>query len=635
MPSKAEVLDAVKKASGQFQPPTPEELATAKARLQTDLKTLDAFLARMPGKVGPGWRAYLDLDVLEKTLAGGSAAAKPAAAADGSDAATGEDDAATSQLALLEEIRGRFMADVPGLEIQQFLTAGNALENYLELAEVLEPAPDEGKEPKPKLEEEFGTKLADLAKLLEEYDSQPSEERAANIDQILSWLWRRHLDRELVTFVRRAYGRPNLFVAIDKRLMATGVERVINEQNAPIADNILGTSISGRATTVGTVKLELVPNPNHAMFDVLLSGTVSTNTVGRNGPATIHASGTTKIAGRKRVRVNALGVRGLPATAAAVTSTRINGVSVSGLGQGIAEQRVAEGRPQSERVAAQHAEARIRSRLDAEMDPNLVKAQRNFLDKIRNPLVRTRKFPALFELSTTADRIELEVMEATVSQLATATEPPLYESWQKELPLVAVMHQSAFNNGAADFLSGVTLNDEQVRQKIIDLNNGKLPERMANDEDQLPWSIKFAKFRPISLDVRPDGIAITVRGRSYTTGEGGSTKHGAMYITAVYKIETSAEGPQLVRQGDLEIVPPDFDPKTSRLSVGQVSLRTVLKKKFGKIFPQQVKAEPLMLGGQWNYAGYLMLDRLQADAGWLSAAYRWVPKPVQKTVAQE
>ena len=52
----------------------------------------------------------------------------------------------------------------------------------------------------------------------------------------------------------------------------------------------------------------------------------------------------------------------------------------------------------------------------------------------------------------------------------------------------------------------------------------------------------------------------------------------------------------------------------------------MLQKKFGKIFPQQIKPEPLVLGGQWKDAGHLVLDQFQADDGWLSIAYRWVPK---------
>ncbi len=372
------------------------------------------------------------------------------------------------------------------------------------------------------------------------------------------------------------------------------------------------------------------------MVDVLLNGTVSTNTVGQNGPATIYAQGTTQIAGRKRISVDALGIHTVPATAAAITRTRINGVSVSGLGQGVAEQRVAEGKGQAERVGAQHAEARLKARLDKELDAKLTKANHNFLEKFRNPLIRQRKFPALLELSTTPERIELEVLEATPSQLATATEPPQLESWEKSHPLVVVVHQSAVNNGTTEFLAGVTLKDDEVRQKIIDLNGGVVPERMANDQDQEPWSIRFARHRPISLDVVSDGLTITVRGARFTTGEGGRNKHGAMNITAIYKIEPSDAGPQLVRQGELEINPPNFDPQSTRLSVGDVSLKTVLKKKFGKIFPPEVKPEPLVLGGQWKDAGHLIVDQLQAGDGWLSVAYRWVPKTTpQKTVARQ
>jgi hypothetical protein len=634
VPTPAAAIEAVKKAATEFHPPTAADLAAAKTRLDTDLTSLDQYLARL-GKVGTGWRVYLALDELRKELAAGPAPVAPSGQenADAGDAAAPADEAADSHLATLKNIHSRFVADTPGLEIPQFLTAGDALENYIELAEVVEPAAADGKG-KPKLEEQHTANLADLAKMLGAYQSKPTEQLAANIDNQLAWLWRRHLDRDLVTLVRRSYGQPNLYVAIDKGLIATGVERSIDERNAPLTDNILGTQINGRATTVGQVKLELVPSPNRAMFDVLLSGTVSTNTVGQNGPATIHASGTTKIAGRKRVSVDALGVHSVPATAAAVTSTRINSVQVSGLGQGVAEQRVAEGKGQAERIGAQHAEARIKARLDKEMDANLTKANQNFATKFRNPLIRARKFPALLELSTTPARIQLEMLEATASQLATATEPPQLESWEKSYPLVAVVHQSAVNNGAADFLSGVTLTDDQVRQKIIDLNNGTLPERLAKDQDQEPWSIRFARSRPISFDVRPGGLSITVRGRAFTTGEGGAKKHGAMNITAVYKIEPSDAGPQLTRQGDLEIVPPDFDPQKSKLSMGQVSLRTVLQKKFRKIFPQQIQPEPVVLGGQWKDAGQLVLDQLQVADGWVSVAYRWVPKAAgAKTVA--
>ena len=165
------------------------------------------------------------------------------------------------------------------------------MEDYIELAEATAPAADDGKGGKP--EEQYAAQLADLNKMLTDYQTKPTEEAAAHIDRQLTGLWRAHLDRKLVDMIHRAYGRPNIYATIRKDFIAKGVERPVSEKDAPLTDNILGTSISGRTTTVGQVKLELVPSPNKAVFDALLSATVASRTVGQNGPATIYANGTT------------------------------------------------------------------------------------------------------------------------------------------------------------------------------------------------------------------------------------------------------------------------------------------------------------------------------------------------------
>ena len=217
-------------------PPTAAELAAAKTRLVD--RSGDARSVSCPAAWESGSRLanYLGLDELQKELAAGPAPAKPAgpAGAEAGDAAAPADEAADTRLATLWNIQSRFVADVPGLEMAPFLAVGDALEDYIELAEVIEPAADDGKQKAPKLEEQYTAKLADLAKMLEEYQSKPNEELAANIDHQLGWLWRRHLDRDLVSLIRRCYGRPNLYVAIDKGLIATGVERKIDERDAPL-----------------------------------------------------------------------------------------------------------------------------------------------------------------------------------------------------------------------------------------------------------------------------------------------------------------------------------------------------------------------------------------------------------------
>ena len=227
------------------------------------------------------------------------------------------------------------------------------------------------------------------------------------------------------------------------------------------------------------------------------------------------------------------------------------------------------------------------------------------------------------------------MLEATPSQLAASSEPPNLDDWQKSHPVVAVMHQSAVNNGTTNFLSGVTLKDDEVRQKIIDLNNGKLPEKLANDEDQEPWSIRFAKFRPISLDVRDGGVAVTVRGtrihdRRRSDAARGDVYHGRLQDRADRR--RPAPDPR-GRSGN----------RCRRISIQRRrdcrSARSACAKccsgSSAKCFRRRVKPEPIELGGQWKGRAIWSSIRFKPRTAGCRLAYRWVPKADAKAVASK
>jgi hypothetical protein len=48
----------------------------------------------------------------------------------------------------------------------------------------------------------------------------------------------------------------------------------------------------------------------------------------------------------------------------------------------------------------------------------------------------------------------------------------------------------------------------------------------------------------------------------------------------------------------------------------QTALRSILRKKFGKLFPPETVSEGLELPGKWKQAGKLPLRQLSAKAGW-------------------
>jgi len=68
-------------------------------------------------------------------------------------------------------------------------------------------------------------------------------------------------------------------------------------------------------------------------------------------------------------------------------------------------------------------------------------------------------------------------------------------------------------------------------------------------------------------------------------------------------------------------VPPRFVAGQTRLSTKDVTLKTLLQRKFGRMFEPEIKSEGLVLPGKWRDAGRLDLKQLQSGGGWLVLAW--------------
>jgi len=191
--------------------------------------------------------------------------------------------------------------------------------------------------------------------------------------------------------------------------------------------------------------------------------------------------------------------------------------------------------------------------------------------------------------------------------------------------LAARIHQSFFNNLAEQELAGRTLTKERLEAELEKAGR-TMPDSLESEQDQPPWSITFAKRRPVELKVGDGTVRLTVRGSGYTSGD---REFDAMDVWATYRIESEAGRYRLVRDGDVQIYPPDFVPGGGKkLSVQQTSLRGILQKRFNKVFDEVVEIEPLQLPGQLERAGPLPLQQLVARKdGWIAAGWR-KPDPV-------
>jgi hypothetical protein len=182
------------------------------------------------------------------------------------------------------------------------------------------------------------------------------------------------------------------------------------------------------------------------------------------------------------------------------------------------------------------------------------------------------------------------------------------------------------NNLMEGALSGMIVREEQVRDQIVKLL-GSLPEELEPEEGAEPIGIVFAADRPVSVTFADGRFRVTIRGRKYARGDG-EFRDIKMDVTAEYEIRESEGRFKAVRQGKLAVFPPGFVPGSGdRLSVRQQSLRTILQRKFGKIFQDELVVEDILLPEKWAKAGQLAMTEWEASRGWMTLAWRRVPAP--------
>jgi hypothetical protein len=577
----------------KFQPGPKEQVASAKAELQAAVKKLDAYLAAQ-GANGEAWKKYLFWKELNEQLAPDSPDAR-----------------------VLAALKGKVIANKDGLELPVFANVGDAIVRYIN---ALGASRDT-------LQAEFAEQLKGLSEELKAYIAAYSPETAEKIGTRLGWLTSMGQVPQLVQVIRDRISKPNLFASVSSRVVVAGLEQPVDD-TGPVRDVILGTDISGTARTVGNLKAKLIPSEDGATIETTLVGTAQSRTVGYNGPATIQSLGTTELKGTKQIVINEKGFFSYPAKATASTRTRIAGVSAGrgGLVQRVATNRVYESKGEAEQIASRHAADRARRRVDEQANEQLYKSHTDYKQKFRLPLERLREFPPLLKFSTTETNLLVKSLQANASQLAAPNDPPPITV---ENDLLVQAHESYVNQLANALLGGVTLEQEEVESRLIELR-GEVPEQLKSDDQNAPpWTIEMQGSKPIILKITDDGFRFTFRGRRYTAGD---LTMRAMDVTAEYKAQIDGPGVKLVRQGELEIFPAGFVVGKDTLRPREIGWREKLRKRFGKIFEPEIKSEGLILPGKWRNVGRLDLKQLHLKGGW--AALAWiesgVPAPPEK-----
>jgi len=582
-----ELATSALQATETFQPPSATALDSAASGLRQSLVPLETLLNRSPS--GDAWRTYLDWPTLSAQAASGTAA-----------------DPAT--LRRLEQLLN---ATETGLDMPEFVRVRKAVTRY---AEVADAARGNGAN-------RMSQRLGALASSLLSASATGSSESLAPVPPILERLVEAGQAPGIVAAVRSANSRPNILLEVHESLLAEAVNRPV-DQVMPVDEVVLGTRVRGTGHTLGNVRLDFVPSPDRAAFDLVFDATNIANTRGSQGPVTVNSRGVTSLGARRRFFLDEYTASASPVQASASTDTAITGMAINSrfgkrMIQKIASRKIAETKPQAEAIAEGRARDRLRRQFQEQTEPALAQFRDQFQEKVRGPLQKQGLYPEMFHMNTTDTTLAITARKATASQLAAASLPPAADA---ENMISARVHESAINNMLEEKLGGRVITQADVDQMARD-GKLKMPESLGSDPDQKPWAVTFAKHRPVTVAVDDGRVKLMVRGDKFVSGD---RSFPGMDIWATYAIATSSQGMHLIREGDVQIYPPGFKPGgAEKLSMAETSLRRILQKRFDKLWKQVIDIPDLPLQGELAAAGPLPMRQLIARKdGWVAAGWR-------------
>jgi hypothetical protein len=208
------------------------------------------------------------------------------------------------------------------------------------------------------------------------------------------------------------------------------VDKPIDRQ-VPIRDMVLGTPVTGVARITGVPQVRLEPSSDQARFNVVITGTVYSRTLGRSGPAVIQGHSITRFTATKQVVFEpGQGFRGLPPQINAQAQCFTDGIqSMRGglIGRIVvrrASTEIAQHHSQLTAIAQDRAVRRIADAFERHMDERLARLNRaveiramlaNLRDEATSPAIQCCTTPHYLEIADAKDNgaaIVLPVLSA-------------------------------------------------------------------------------------------------------------------------------------------------------------------------------------------------------------------------------
>lgn len=453
--------------------------------------------------------------------------------------------------------------------------------------------------------------VMELMELVEAHESKPSKKTAAQVSYRLAQLAtspderRRILADTLYVHYRGSNARLAITDDLVNRFLPASEPRT-----QPVRDRVLGTPVSGQATTLSQPSVQLLPDPAAWRLGLQLDGQARANTVAFERTVKVRTTGVTTFTARQQIVFDGANLHIAQPVARASSNNHFVGASSQydplPLVGGIVRSQAAKTFANRRTRAQQEVAAKTARRVEAEMDRTLrsaaERAQQKFVSQIVEPLATGGITLQPVELKTTPERLVARVRIAHAQGLTAHTPRP-------RAPSDSLASLQLHETGLSSLASGLELAGQRVTAQEFANRLSRIAPYLANREisdDAKQAEIVFANDNPVSFQLQEGKLQViwnvqelVVRGRADR-----NFKVHVFYVPTtdglVAKFDHAA-GPYL--EGRLR-------------NATRMRLQTI----FGKVFREEGQ---LVIGqqraGDPRLAG-LMLTQLVIDDGWLGIA---------------
>ncbi|MDA1232515.1 MAG: hypothetical protein O2856_17210, partial [Planctomycetota bacterium] len=266
------------------------------------------------------------------------------------------------------------------------------------------------------------------------------------------------------------YFNHNLHFVVSEDLLSRLISEYRSESGC-IAECILGAWVTGSQDTNVNLRADIKPSTNRAMFDMNVDGSVHSSTVAQKSPATIWSQGNNSFWMNKSVFFDGRNVTSTAATFSVNTNSHVTGLRtkydgipiIRGIVRGIANQKIAESKPQADALTAQKIRDAALPKFENEANQQFSTAN-STLSKMLASLEKRGVAPDSTSARSSNTHMALSSRTIGLTRLGGSLQPP---SALIATGAAVQVHESTLNNAIdALGLQGRTILEKDLAKEI-------------------------------------------------------------------------------------------------------------------------------------------------------------------------